>query len=42
MSHSVVITGIGVVAPNGIGTPAFLEGLQTGRSGIDDIRGFDT
>lgn len=30
----VVITGIGVVSPNGIGIPSFLEALKTGRSGI--------
>ncbi|MDP5169000.1 MAG: beta-ketoacyl-[acyl-carrier-protein] synthase family protein [Bacteroidia bacterium] len=30
----VVITGLGVVAPNGIGLPAFETALRTGRSGI--------
>ena len=30
----VVITGLGVVSPNGIGLPDFLEGLREGRSGI--------
>lgn len=39
---SIVITGLGVVAPNGLGVPAFLDALRHGRSGIDDIRGFDT
>jgi 3-oxoacyl-[acyl-carrier-protein] synthase II len=29
-----VITGMGVVSPNGIGIPAFLEALQKGKSGI--------
>ncbi len=34
MSRRVVVTGMGVVAPNGIGIPAFLNALQTGISGI--------
>lgn len=37
----VVITGIGVVAPNGIGKEAFWEGLLTGRSGIKKVSMFD-
>lgn len=42
MTRQVVITGLGVVAPNAIGHPAFLEALRRGVSGIDDIRSFDT
>jgi len=34
MSKRVVVTGMGVVSPNGIGTPAFLNALQNGTSGI--------
>jgi 3-oxoacyl-(acyl-carrier-protein) synthase len=34
MSKRVVITGMGVVSPNGIGIPAFLHALQNGISGI--------
>lgn len=34
MKRSVVITGLGVVAPNGVGVPAFLKSLQEGVSGI--------
>jgi 3-oxoacyl-(acyl-carrier-protein) synthase len=34
MSGRVVVTGMGVVSPNGIGLPAFLDALQAGRSGI--------
>ena len=30
----VVITGLGVSAPNGVGVPAFKEALETGKSGI--------
>ena len=38
----VVITGLGVVTPCGIGIGPFWESLTQGRSGIDWIRGFDT
>ena len=38
----VVITGLGVVAPNGIGKEAFWEGLVAGKSGVDWITSFDT
>jgi 3-oxoacyl-(acyl-carrier-protein) synthase len=31
---SVVVTGLGVVAPNGVGVRAFDEGLRAGRSGV--------
>ncbi|RFS26540.1 beta-ketoacyl-[acyl-carrier-protein] synthase family protein [Chitinophaga silvatica] len=34
MSNRVVITGIGVVSPNGVGIPAFRKALQEGVSGI--------
>ena len=34
MKHRVVVTGLGVVAPNGVGVPAFEEALREGRSGI--------
>jgi 3-oxoacyl-[acyl-carrier-protein] synthase II len=37
----VVITGVGVVAPNGTGKEAFWHGLRTGHSGIDRISFFD-
>lgn len=32
--NRVVITGMGVVAPNGTGIPAFLNALKEGRSGV--------
>ncbi|MEP6673963.1 MAG: beta-ketoacyl-[acyl-carrier-protein] synthase family protein [Ferruginibacter sp.] len=37
MSSRVVVTGLGVVAPNGVGIPAFLDALKNGRSGIKYI-----
>jgi 3-oxoacyl-[acyl-carrier-protein] synthase II len=38
----VVITGIGVVCPNGIGREAFADALAEGRSGVGPIESFDT
>ena len=38
----VVITGIGVVSPNGIGVAEYTQSLRAGTSGIDWIRSFDT
>src|SRR5947209_19350564 len=40
--HRVVVTGIGVVAPNGIGRHAFGEAIMEGRSGVSSIESFDT
>lgn len=37
MAKRVVITGLGVVSPNGIGIPAFLNAIQNGASGIKFI-----
>jgi 3-oxoacyl-[acyl-carrier-protein] synthase II len=37
----VVATGLGAVAPNGIGRQAFWEGLIEGRSGVSRIASFD-
>lgn len=37
----VVLTGIGVVAPNGIGVDPFWESLLAGKSGISEISRFD-
>src|SRR2546427_10279248 len=39
--HRVVITGLGVVAPNGIGKEAFWDALVAGKSGIDYITAFN-
>ena len=40
--HRVVVTGIGVVAPNGIGRREFCEAILEGRSGVGYIESFDT
>jgi 3-oxoacyl-(acyl-carrier-protein) synthase len=41
MGNRVVITGLGVVSPNGIGVPGFLYALQNGVSGIKFIPEFE-
>ncbi|MAZ72892.1 MAG: beta-ketoacyl-ACP synthase [Flavobacteriaceae bacterium] len=38
MKKRVVITGLGVVAPNGVGIPAFTEAIKNGTSGIEHIQ----
>src|SRR5437899_13048371 len=37
----VVVTGLGVVAPNGVGKDAFWSACLNGRSGVGPIRSFD-
>lgn len=39
--NRVVVTGMGILAPNGIGLEAFWESLVAGRSGIGTITRFD-
>jgi 3-oxoacyl-[acyl-carrier-protein] synthase II len=41
-NKKIVITGLGVVAPNGIGKDEFWEALKEGQSGIKPISRFDT
>ncbi|HYJ16164.1 MAG TPA: beta-ketoacyl-[acyl-carrier-protein] synthase family protein, partial [Candidatus Limnocylindria bacterium] len=38
----VVVTGIGVISPNGIGREAYWKALRSGRSGVDLISQFPT
>ena len=42
MTRRVVITGVGLLSPLGIGADATWEGLVSGRSGIGTITRFDT
>jgi 3-oxoacyl-[acyl-carrier-protein] synthase II len=41
LRRRVVVTGLGVVSPNGIGTGAFWDATRRGISGIDTITAFD-
>src|SRR6185437_7588328 len=41
VKRRVVITGMGVVSPNGIGNAEFAEGALAGRSGVKTIERFD-
>lgn len=41
MSRRVVVTGVGLLTPLGIGTEATWEGVKAGRSGIGPITQFD-
>ena len=34
MKNRVVVTGLGIVAPNGVGLEAFQAALKNGKSGI--------
>jgi len=42
MKRRVVITGLGIVSPIGIGKEAFWQGLIAGKNGMSDIDIFDT
>ena len=42
MKRRVVVTGMGVVSPNGVGNAAFSEGVLQGRSGVRRISRFDS
>ena len=38
----ICITGIGIVSPIGIGKEEFLSSLKNGKSGIEEIKEFNT
>ena len=42
MKRRVVVTGLGIVSPIGIGKEAFWQGLMAGKNGMSDIDLFDT
>lgn len=42
LMRRVVVTGIGVVSPNGIGREQFGEAIREGRSGVSEIESFNT
>lgn len=41
MRRRVVVTGVGVLSPNGVGKEAFWEGMVSGRSGVRRVTDFD-
>lgn len=42
MTKRVVITGVGVVSPVGCGKDVFWDAITAGKSGVDEVKGFDT
>ena len=42
MKRRVVVTGLGIVSPIGIGKEAFWQGLMAGKNGMSDVDLFDT
>ena len=42
MANRICITGVGVISPIGIGKEEFLSALKHGKSGIEEIKAFDT
>ena len=42
MTKKIVITGIGIISPIGIGRETYLEALSQGRTGFKPISLFDT
>ncbi len=41
MKRRVVVTGVGVLSPNGVGKEAFWEGMVSGKSGVRRVTSFD-
>lgn len=42
MDAKVLVTGLGVISPIGTGKDLFWQNLLSGKSGVDEIKGFDT
>ncbi|NOQ87225.1 MAG: hypothetical protein GQ554_10135, partial [Deltaproteobacteria bacterium] len=42
MNRRVVVTGLGVIAPLGIGKENFWDGMMSGKSAVREITDFDT
>jgi 3-oxoacyl-(acyl-carrier-protein) synthase len=42
MNRRVVVTGLGVIAPLGIGKESFWDGMMSGKSAVREITDFDT
>jgi len=41
MKRRVVVTGLGVISPNGVGKESFWKGMASGRSGVKRVTDFD-
>lgn len=41
MTTSVVVTGLGITAPNGLGTEDYWAATRTGKNGIGRVTRFD-
>ena len=42
MAKRIVITGMGVISPVGCGKDAYWDAITSGKSGVDEVKGFDT
>ena len=42
MAKRIVITGMGVISPVGCGKDVFWDAITSGKSGVDEVKGFDT
>lgn len=42
MTKRIVITGIGVISPVGCGKETFWDAITSGKSGVAEVKGFDT
>ena len=41
MKRRVVVTGLGIISPNGVGKEAFWENTVSGRSGVVRVTDYD-